>query len=414
MRALAAVVAALLIANGRTSAWAAPPAAPASQPAAGGTTGWRGDGSGCYPSAEPPARWSAKENVVWKTEVGRGQSSPVVAGGRVFLTVEPDVLVCLDAATGKRLWRKAHKLADMPAELNAKAPWQSGQYGQATPTPVSDGTCVWALFHTGIVACHEAGGSVRWVRWYKMRSRTTYGRTASPLLVAGRLVVHFGPLACLDAATGKLLWRCDAAKATYGTPAAARIGKTDVVITPRGDLVRLADGKLLASDLGHCTYPSPVVRGRVVYFIDRAMTAVELPASAGETVRPKELWYDELEGVFYASPVVRDGRIYTVDRAANYFVIDAATGKTLLRRTLELPPAGDRDPPNVYPSLCLAGGRLLIANDAGDAILLQPGAKAAPGGPNSLPAGSGATAAFRGRRMFVRGGKFLYCIGPGE
>jgi len=414
MRALAAVVAGFLVANGPVSAWAATPAAPASQPAAEGTAGWRGDGSGCYPSAELPARWSAKENIVWKTEIGPGQSSPVIAGGRVFLTVEPDVLVCLDAATGKLLWREAHKLSDMPAALNARAPRQSGQYGQASPTPVADGKSVWAFFHTGIVACHQAGGAVRWVRWYKMRSRTTYGRTASPVLIAGRLVVHFGPLACLDAATGKLLWQCDAAKATYGTPAAARIGNVDVVITPAGDLVRLADGKLLAGDLGHCIYTSPVVRGRMVYFIDRAMTAVELPASADEPVRPKELWYDELEGVFYTSPVVHGGRIYTVDRAANYFVLDAATGKTLLSKTLDLPPAGSPDPPNVYPSLCLAGKRLLIANDAGNAIILRPGAASPSCGRGSLPAGSGATAAFTGRRMFVRGGKFLYCVGSGK
>jgi len=78
--------------------------------------GWRGDGSGQYPSANPVTRWKPEENVLWKTEVGAGHSSPIVVGGRVLVTSEPDVLVCLDAETGRELWRKAHRLADVSTE----------------------------------------------------------------------------------------------------------------------------------------------------------------------------------------------------------------------------------------------------------------------------------------------------------
>ena len=373
--------------------------------------GWRGDGSGRYPSAKPAATWSARKNILWKAKVGRGQSSPVVVGRRVLITAEPDVLLCLDADSGKKLWRKAHRLSDLPASLKARAPGQSGQYGQASPTPVSDGKWVWVFLHTGIVACHDLEGTCRWMRWYKMRSTTRYGRTASPVLVGRRLLVHFGPLACLDAATGKLLWTNDRAKATYGTPVPTRIGGLDVVVTPGGDVVRLADGKTLASDLGNCTYTSPVVQGRVVYFIDRSMSAVLLPETAGDAIEGKELWYEERDGVFYASPVIHDGRIYAVDRAANYFVLDAKTGKTVLSKTLDLAPAGRQESPNVYPSVCLAGKRLLLGNDAGEAIFIEPGDKGTALGAASLPVGSGATPAFSGKRMFVRGGELLYCVG---
>ena len=395
---------------------AAPASAPAgaeSQPAADRPVGWRGDGSGCYPAASPPNKWSAEQNVLWKVEVGLGCSSPILVGGRVLVTAEPDLLVCLDAASGKELWRKAHKLSDLPSALNARAPEQSGQYGQATPTPVSDGKWVWAFFHTGIVACHDLEGKCRWINWYKMRLNTMYGRTASPVLIGERLLVHFGPLACLEASTGKLLWTCAAAKATYGTPAPTGIGEVDVVITPKGHVVRLADGKVLAADLGNCMYTSPVVQGRVAYFIGSSITAVALPDKADDQIKAKELWYAELEGNFYASPVVHDGRIYTVDRAANYFVIDAGTGRTLLKKTLQLPPAGSTDSPNIYPSVCLAGKRLLIANDAGEAVFIEPGDKGAVLGGGALPAGCGATPTFSGRRMLVRGGKFLYCVGVG-
>ena len=123
------------------------------------------------------------------------------------------------------------------------------------------------------------------MNWYRHASGPPrYGRTASPVLVGQRLLVHFGPLVCLEAATGKVLWKNDDAKAAYGTPAPARIGDVDVVITPKGHVVRLADGKILATDLGNCGYTSPVVLGGVVYFIDRDMSAVQLPEKAGDQI----------------------------------------------------------------------------------------------------------------------------------
>ncbi len=388
------------------------PGSAALRPSAERPVGWRGDGSGQYPSADPVSRWSRDENVLWKTEVGAGASSPVVVGPRVFITAEPDLLISLDAATGKELWRKAHKVSDFPAASDAKHPVRPNQYGDATPTPVSDGNRIWVFFGTGIVACYDLDGRCRWVNWYDMRLATTYGRTVSPLLVGDRLLVHFGPLVCLDAATGRVLWQNDGARASYGTPAPARIGDVDVVVTPKGHIVRVADGKILATGLGNCGYTSPIVLRGVVYFIDREISAVQLPEKAGDKIDCRELWADELSGEFFASPLVCDGRIYTVDRAANYYVIDAATGKTLLKNALEMPPAGRSEGPSIYPSICLAGKRLLICNDAGDATLLEPGDQPSVVARNSLPGGSGGTPTLSGQRMFLRCGKVLYGLGP--
>jgi len=370
--------------------------------------GWRGDGTGSYPSANPIAKWSEKGNVLWKSEVGAGQSSPVVVNQRVFVTAEPDLLLCLDTETGRELWRQSHKFSDLPASLNAKDPGESNQYGDASPTPVSDGKRIWAFYGTGIVACHDLDGKRAWINWYDLPQTTSYGRTASPVLVGERLLVHFGALACLEAATGKLLWKNEQAKATYGTPALTRIGEVEVVITPKGHIVRVADGKILAADLGNCMYTSPVVQDGVVYFMDGTMTAVRLPEKAADVLACEELWSGEIAGEFYASPLVHDGRIYVMDKAANYYVLDASTGKTLLNKTLEFPRT---DGAKVYPSLCLAGKQLFASNDAGDTLLLTPGIQVAVSGTNSLPLGSGASATFSGQRMYVRGGKFLYGVG---
>jgi outer membrane protein assembly factor BamB len=373
--------------------------------------GWRGDGSGHYPSAIPVTQWSATEHVLWKSEVGAGQSSPVVVGQRVLITAEPNLLLCLDTESGKELWRKTHKFADQPADPDAKGPKRSSEYGDATPTPVSDGKQVWTFFGTGIVACYDLDGTDRWSNWYDLRQSTSYGRTASPVLSGDRLLVHFGPLVCLDASTGKPFWTNETAKASYGTPAAARIGEVDVVITPKGQVVRVADGKTLAADLGNCMYTSPIVQGNTVYFIDGDMVAVRLPENAADPIECKELWSASLIGDFYASPVRHGGRIYTIDKAAKYYVIDANTGKTLQSQQLELAPPAARDGAKVYPSLCLAGKHLFVSDDAGNTVLLEPDEHGTMFRVNNLPVGSGGTPAFRGKRMFLRGGKFLYCVG---
>ena len=373
--------------------------------------GWRGDGSGHYPSASPVLHWSATKNVLWKAEIGTGQSSPIAVGQRVFVTAEPDLLICLDAETGKQLWRKAHKLSEVPAAANAKERVQLSAYGDTTPTPVSDGKRIWVFFGTGIVACYDLDGKTRWIDWYDLRQNTMYGRTASPVLVGDRLLVHFGPLACLDAATGKLLWQNHNARASYGTPVPARIGQVDVVITPKGHVVRVADGKTLASDLGNCTYTSPVVQGRVVYFIESTMTAAQLPEEAAETIECKELWSAELTGDVFASPLVHGERLYTVGKESNYLVIDTRTGKTIRRQKLPWASAERAEGANVYPSLCLAGKHLFAGTDAGDVLLLEPGDQGTIVGTNSLPRGSGATPVFSGQRMFIRGDNLIYCIG---
>ena len=390
--------------------WAAgaDPATVATQP-----IGWRGDGSGRYLAAKPLAKWSAKGDILWRAEVGSGASSPMVVGSRLFITSEPDLLICLDSESGKEMWRKTHKAADVPAAAAANATFDTNPNGDATPTPVSDGKWVWAVFGTGVVACYDLEGRTRWINWFDLPPSTQYGRTASPLLVGGRLLVHLGPLVCLDAATGEVLWTNEAAKANYGTPVATRIGDVDVVITPKGHALRLSDGKILTEDLGHCMYTSPVVQDGVVYFIDSSSSAVRLPERAGEMFVGKELWYQDLTGEFFASPIVYDGRLYAVDRSANCFVLDAATGKTISKKALELPPAGASESPNIYPSLCLAGKHVFVGNDAGESLFIEPGAigQAITGGPNALPEGSAATPVFIGQRMFIRGGDFVYCVG---
>lgn len=397
---VACAVCALLLARPCRFATAAEPNEP---------VGWRGNATGQYPRADPVTSWSADQNILWKTEVGKGNSTPIVVGSRVFLTSEPDVLIGVDAQSGRELWRRVHRLEDISQEAATKGGRHTSQYGDATPTPVSDGKWIWTFFGTGIVSCHDLNGECRWKDWYDVRRTTVNGRTSSPVLVGNRLLVHFGSLVCLDSATGKLLWENHQARATYGTPAAVRIGDVDLVVTPKGDVVRVADGMTLASDLGTCTYTSPVVQGRNVYFLDGVMSAVQLPETIEEPFECKELWAGDLEGEFFASPLVKDGRIHLVDKAARYYVIAGASGKTIHSQVLELAAAQPDTKASVFSSPCLAGECLFISDDSGQTVVLQTANQDAAITRNTLPAGSGGTPTFSGKQMFTRGGDFLYC-----
>ncbi|MCH8830991.1 MAG: PQQ-binding-like beta-propeller repeat protein [Planctomycetes bacterium] len=84
---------------------------------AGKVTGWRGDGSGRFSAVNPPLRWSETKNIVWKVKMpGRSNSQPVFAGGRVFICSEPNLLICLDRATGKIRWQRSNSYRDVVGE----------------------------------------------------------------------------------------------------------------------------------------------------------------------------------------------------------------------------------------------------------------------------------------------------------
>ena len=112
--------------------------------------GWRTDTTGRYPDADPPVKWSAGENVAWKTKLpGKSPSTPIIVGDRIFTTAHPCVLVCLDKQSGKILWQKDNR-NDTPSR---KKPWK--YMGEACCTPVSNGTLVFAFYNNGVGAAYD-------------------------------------------------------------------------------------------------------------------------------------------------------------------------------------------------------------------------------------------------------------------
>jgi outer membrane protein assembly factor BamB len=382
---------------------------------ADGAIGWRGDGSGIFADARPPLRWTGPDagNVRWKTEVGAGLSSPVVVGSRVLVTAEPDLLVCVDRQSGKLLWKQSTRLADLPPGESVKpGKPPPTSCGYTTPTPVSDGQHVGVVFGTGLVACYDLEGRRQWVHYLGGDRMPQYGRSASPVIVDGKLIVHLTSLQALDLQTGRSLWKAPGTREGYSSPAVTLVGDAPVLVTAGGDVVRARDGKVLASGLGRCEYVTPVCRSRIVYFIDADARAVELPEQAADTIKVKPLWTQDLDGEFIASPVVDGGLVHTVNTTGTYYVLDAATGKIVIEKELSLPaPEKSKRVAKCYPSVTLAGSQLFVGDDGGGSLWLRPGRAYNEAGRNLLPDGAAGSPVFTSGRLYIRGGSYLYCIG---
>jgi outer membrane protein assembly factor BamB len=236
--------------------------------------GWRGDGTGIYPNVSPPSEWSKpaagpSKNILWQTRMpGRGISSAIVVGDRVYTTAEYDDLVCVDRKSGKVIWIRSHHyydgmtseqvdahsglreraepLAKQCAELNdtivkaindgaitdemlehkrsvehdlytalaafdkaLSVPWEFNYkqgWGISVPTPCSDGEHVFACFGNGVVVCYNKDGQRVWIRNAIPNGPALHQYTISPICVGHTLVVMHKNLIALDAETGKQLW----------------------------------------------------------------------------------------------------------------------------------------------------------------------------------------------------------------
>jgi outer membrane protein assembly factor BamB len=375
--------------------------------------GWRGDGSGRYPSATPPLEWSETKNVLWKTAIGPNRySSPIVVGDRVFVTADPARLVCVNAGDGRILWDKSNDFAELPSPPPTEEA-KPAAAGQSTPTPASDGRFVYAAFGTGIVACYDLQGARQWIRHFPQKPANEYGRATSPVLAGGRLLITLGHLLALDPATGSDVWRNKASVESYGTPVAAITSGVEVLAMPSGQIVRVSDGKILASWFGGLKFASPTVHDDTVYFIQAGASALRFNTASPDEWKEKQVWDQELEGTYYASAVYDQGLIYAVANELIFSIVDAKDGKILTTKELTFPePANpDADGTSMYPSLSLAGGRIYVFNDQGDALVLEPGRDYKELKRNHLGIGHGSTPAFAGSRIYLRSGKSLYCIG---
>ncbi|MCS1410281.1 MAG: Serine/threonine-protein kinase AfsK [Verrucomicrobia subdivision 3 bacterium] len=184
-------------------------------------TAWRGGTKqGVSNERNLPLRWSSTRGIRWQAKpAGWGNASPIIVGSQVFVTSQTDnhdlLVSALRVTDGRSLW--ATKIANGTGTAHQL-------HNMATPTPVSDGNHVWALYGTGDLACLDLQGKILWQRNLQNDYHSydiMHGMGTSPILHNGALYIaclHQGPsyLLAIDARTGKQLWKQDRELGTTG------------------------------------------------------------------------------------------------------------------------------------------------------------------------------------------------------
>jgi len=184
------------------------------------------NGSGISRSTRLPAEFGPARNVIWKTDLPFGHSSPALTRDRIFLTAtrgERLVTICLDRRTGRVLWER-----EAPRARTEKLDSRNGPAG---PTPATDGTNVFVFFADYGVLSYDADGRERW-RVPLGPFNNLYGMGASPVLVDDLVVLVCDQntnsfVVALSQRDGRQVWKTPRTEAHSGH-------STPIVYTPAG------------------------------------------------------------------------------------------------------------------------------------------------------------------------------------
>jgi len=307
---------------------------------------WRGPSrDGVLASFSEPRIWPEKLTQIWKVAVGVGHSSPVVAGGRVFLHSrqgEMEVVSCLDLNNGNEIWQERYSV---PYNMNPAAVGH-GKGPKSTPV-LFDGR-LYTFGITGILSCFEMKtGKLLWRKEFSKEFKETsplFGASMSPLIDRGLLIVNVGghdqgALTAFDAQTGEVRWTCKGDGPSHASPIVADLaGARQVVTQTQNHLVGVDvfNGKLLWSIPFTTEYDQNIVtpllyQQTLIYsgvFKETAAVKV-LRKSDGWTT--EKVWVNPGVSMYMSSPVVSDGLLYGFSHRnkGQFFCLDARTGATL-------------------------------------------------------------------------------------
>jgi outer membrane protein assembly factor BamB len=324
-----------------------------------------------------PAAWPKELKKKWYSYVGDGVATPCLVGDKLYAFGYQDgkeVISCLEAGTGKELWRNAY-----PTRAAGGA---AAGFPGARSSPAVAGGKVVTFGVQGTLSCLDAAkGTVLW------RKESTgrvpgFSTSSSPLVADGLCVVQVGgdrgggAVVAYDLADGTEKWRWSSDGTKYASPMLLTAnGLKAVVVETAGTIsaVGLADGKLLWSTNFSTRYnaSTPAVEGPVVYFAGqgRPTTAVKLDRE-GDKVTGKQVWTNSDTSVVYNSPIVADGLLYGLSERNEIFCVDTQTGKKLWSKRLEGGGAGGRGRGG-YGNIVAAGPVLFVLTPAGQLVVFK-------------------------------------------
>ena len=410
--------------------------------------GWRGPlGTGVAPRADPPLEWSEDENIRWKLALpGRGHSTPVVWGDRLFLTaaipsgepVPPPAgrrpgahdglpavrrqafaVIAVNRRDGTILWQTTVR-EGVPNE----GIHNTGSF--ASHSPVVDGERVFVSFGSYGIYCLDWNGRRLWeADLGDMNTKHGHGEGSSPVLAGETLVVnwdHEGPsfVVAFHKRTGRERWRVERNEPTsWATPVVFEHDGRRQVIVSGANRVRgydLTSGEVIweCAGLSANVVASPVAADGMVYvgssYDTRNLLAIRLEGSMGDITGTDRVAWNRRQGTPYIpSLLLYEEALYVIYHYQGILTrLRARTGEER-PGPLRLGGVG-----NIYASPVAAAGRVYNTDLDGATLVISHGDQPEALALNRLEDRFSASAALAGGEMFLRGERYLYNIAEGD
>jgi outer membrane protein assembly factor BamB len=411
---------------------------------------WRGPAADGMAVGDAPLHWSDTQNIKWKAEIpGRGHSSPVIWGDRIFLTTaiktgaasapEPPaakpapgargplvtpgpqvehkfVVMCLDRKTGRTLWQQT-AITAVPHE------GYHSQYGSfASNSPVTDGKNVYAFFGSRGMYVYDMEGKLVWEKNFgvQMKMRMAFGEGLGPVISGDRLILVFDYegdsfMVVLDKNTGKEIWRVSRdEKSTWAAPLVYEFGGRKEILVAGSNKVVSYDfetGKVIweCAGLGANVIPHPVRQDDLVFvmsgYMNPNLMAIRLGREGDLTGTDAIVWSQTKGNSYTPSPVIYDNKLYVLTDSGMVSCYNAKTGVPYYHQQ-RLPKAY-----SFKASPVGANGKLYLASESEDVIVLEMGEKFEVLATNTLADQMFiATPAITDGEIYLRGQNTLFCI----
>jgi outer membrane protein assembly factor BamB len=387
-------------------------------------------GNATATDSNPPTTWSDTENIAWKTELpGRGASSPVVFGNRIFLTaytgfgVDSDEpgdkanlklhVLCFERDSGKLLWNKSIKASTATQKFGQRV----ADHGYATATPATDGDVVYASFGVSGVVAYDMDGNLMWQA--KIGDGTAgFGSASSPVVFREMVYVNASiesnTLFAFDKQTGKEVWKAVSIMKSWSSPCIAEVpdGPPELIMNQKNEI--FAFDPITGEKLWWCAgvedyiVPVPVFHDGVVYCLggrsNRAI-AVKL-GGRGDVTETHKLWESTI-GANVTSPVYHNGHLYWASDKAIENCLRASDGEEVYQQRL---PARSR----IYSSIVRGGDKLYVTTRDQGIVVLAAKPEYKELAVNVIESDEtlfNASPAISGNQLLLRTDAFLYCIG---
>lgn len=405
---------------------------------------WRqflGDrGSATSESAQLPTQWDADTNIKWKAELpGRGASSPIIVGDRIFLTcytgygdgteskIENLVrhVLCFDRTSGKVLWQKSVD----NSEVEDEDPYKSfiTQHGYTTNTPVTDGETIYVFLGKPGLFAFDLDGNELWKKKISYKANETrWGSAASPILFGDYLILNAieecGKVFSISKTDGEIKWEFDAeTKLAYATPnlVTNAAGEVELILPVPKRVIALDpnDGtqKWYATNRFEGESNASVIVDKDIVYIYggfRSVGSMAIRTGGKGNVTDSHVLWKTRDTSYVSTPILKDEHLYWIDEKGIAFCVKAESGEVVYKK--RVPGVRGGRGIKFFASMIHAGDHMFAVSRRSGTFVIKTTPEYELVSHNKIEGDDSefnGTPAISGNQLYIRSNKFLYCIG---